>query len=56
MAAEIWERKLARRLAWITLFGGIASWGIRQFRLGLMPDNFNWYLAGFLFVLFTFHI
>lgn len=53
MAAEIWERKLARRLAWITLFGGIASWGIRQFQLGLMPDNFNWYLAGFLFVLFA---
>ena len=34
MRSSDWEIKLARRLGWITLAGGIASWTIRQVRLG----------------------
>lgn len=48
MRANEWETKLARRLAWITVAGGVVSWAIRQVRLGLVPDALNYYLAAFL--------
>lgn len=48
MRSSDWEIKLARRLAWITLAGGVVSWTIRQVRLGIMPDALNFYLAAFL--------
>lgn len=51
MRANEWETKLARRLAWITVAGGVVSWAIRQVRLGLVPDALNYYLAAFLAVI-----
>ena len=48
MRANDWENKLARRLAWITLAGGVVSWTLRQVRLGLYPDALNYYLGAFL--------
>ena len=51
MSTTTWETKLARRLALISVVGGIANCALRFYRLDWKPDAFTIYLFSYLVLL-----
>jgi diguanylate cyclase (GGDEF)-like protein/PAS domain S-box-containing protein len=51
MQTTQWENKLARRLALITVLGGLTNCVLRFYRLEWRPDAFSIYLLGYLVLL-----
>jgi diguanylate cyclase (GGDEF)-like protein/PAS domain S-box-containing protein len=51
MVTVHWETLLARRLALITIIGGLASWLLRQYRLGASFDFLTFFLGAYIVVL-----